>query len=133
MLRVDLENCNAEDFGNSLGLMGTFGEGVMLGRDNRTVIEDPTKFGMEWQVLNTEPQLFHEAVGPQHPQKCAMPTTKTFLRRQRADREARRLLVESISREAAEAACRGAATDEFSDCVYDVMATDDIDAASAYA
>jgi hypothetical protein len=44
-----MENCNTEDFGNSLGLMGTFGEGVMLARDNSTVIDDPNEFGMEWQ------------------------------------------------------------------------------------
>lgn len=132
MLRVDLENCNADDFGNSLGLMGTFGAGVMIGRDNHTLIEDPIEFGMEWQVLNTEPQLFHEADGPQHPQKCALPTTKTLFRGQRTDREARRMLAETVSRQEAEAACSGASADEFSDCVYDVMATDDKDMASAY-
>lgn len=49
LIRVDMENCNMEDFGNSLGLMGTFGEGVMLARDNATVIDDPNEFGMEWQ------------------------------------------------------------------------------------
>jgi hypothetical protein len=49
LIRVDMENCNTEDFGNSLGLMGTFGEGVMLARDNSTVIDDPNEFGMEWQ------------------------------------------------------------------------------------
>lgn len=132
MLRVDLENCIADDFGNSLGLMGTFGEGEMIGRDNHTVIEDPTDFGMEWQILSTEPQLFHDVVGPQHPQKCEMPTTKTFLRHQQAERDVRRMLVESVSRSDAEAACRSATSDEFSDCVYDVLATDDIDAASGY-
>ncbi|CAB9509567.1 expressed unknown protein [Seminavis robusta] len=131
ILRVDMENCNEEDFGTSLGLMGTFGEGLMLGRDGRTVFEDPNEFGMEWQVHSSEPQLFHEAEGPQYPQKCQMPTSKTFLRHQEQDREARRLLVEGISREDAESACAIANKDEFNDCVFDVMATNDIDIAAA--
>ena len=130
MLRVDMENCNEDDFGTSMGLMGTFGDGVMLGRDGQTVIEDPNEFGMEWQVLNTEPMLFHDVQGVQHPEKCTMPNTAKFLNMQE---EARRMLGEVISRQDAEAACAVANRDEFSDCVYDVMATNDADMASSYA
>jgi hypothetical protein len=60
-----------------------------------------------------------------------MPTTsKTFLRT--SDEEgsyARRMLVASISREDAEAACAFANIEDFVNCVFDVMATNDLDMA----
>jgi len=125
MLRVDLDDATIADFGWSRGLMGSFGDGLMIGRDNRTVINEPNEFGQEWQVLSTEPQLFHEVDGPQHPQTCTMPMSQP--------EEARRLLLDSISRSDAEEACAVASRDEWEDCVFDVMATNDMDMAGTYA
>ena len=127
MLRVDLEDSNEDDFGNSLGLMGAFGSGVMFGRDNQTVIEDPNQFGQEWQVRASEPMLFHEAEGAQHPEQCTMPNTQ-------AVDVHRRMLAASMSQDDAKKACAGVTfADEFENCVSDVLATGDREMAGAYA
>ena len=122
MLRVELEDCDARDFGDSLGLMGTFGTGEFIGR-NGTVFEDLNAFGQEWQVNpSVDPQLFHAAEGPQYPEQCAMPTQSATSRR----------LGSSISKELAEKACSSVSEDEKTNCVYDVMAMDDEDASLNY-
>lgn len=125
MLRVDMENCNANDFKGSVGLLGTYGDGIMIGRDNHTVFDDPISFGQEWQVRSSEPRLFVEVDGPQHPQQCDMPdTTLTST--------ARRRLSDTVSREKAKLACKSVNSDDFDNCVFDVMATGDIDMAAGY-
>lgn len=60
-----------------------------------------------------------------------MPTTsRTFLRQPEDEgSDARRMLVASISREIAEAACAVAEKEELENCVFDVMATNDLDMA----
>merc|ERR1711865_1300841 len=107
------------------GLMGSYPEGTMLGRDGRTSLVDLNKFGQEWQVLSSESKLFHEVDGPQHPSKCDV-AGKTEMRR--------RLALSDISREEAEIACSRAAVgeEEFDLCVFDVMAIGDKSAAGAY-
>lgn len=129
MLRVDLEESKEEDFGNSLGLMGAFGSGIMVGRDNQTLIEDPNQFGLEWQVRDDEPMLFHEVEGAQFPERCTMPSSHEV--------EAgvqRRMLAASLSLEDAEKVCSGVGLeDERANCVSDVLATGDVDMAGAYA
>merc|ERR1712228_1111335 len=68
MIRVDIVNGTKENFGGSLGLMGTFGkDSKKMARDNSTIIEDTLKFGQEWQVQVNEEQLFHNIEGPQAP------------------------------------------------------------------
>jgi len=125
MLRVDLLGSTEEDFGNSFGLMGAYGSGVMVGRDNETVFSDPNEFGQEWQVKH-EPMLFHDVQGPQFPEQCAIPHSEPVGMQ-------RRMLVASIDREAAERACaRVKYADEVESCVSDVLATGDIDLAAAY-
>ena len=121
-MRVDIENPTEEAFGSSVGLMGSFSEGKMLARDGVTILEDANDFGQEWQVLLTEPMLFHNVEGVQHPEACAMPTVT----------EEKRRLEGSISREQAEIACSKVSPDEMADCVFDVMATNDIDVAGAF-
>merc|ERR1712176_937725 len=73
MVRVDL-NVNREmnTFSGSLGLMGTYPEGIMLGRDKKTIFSDFNSFGQEWQVLSHEPKIFRVVDGPQHPSKCEL-------------------------------------------------------------
>lgn len=123
MLRVELEQADADDFGTSFGLMGSFGDGELVGRDG-TIFNDLDAFGNEWQVTADDPQLFHKREGPQFPERCAMPSTSETSRR----------LVSVISHDEAEAACVGAdvSQDQMVNCIYDIQAMDDVDAALNY-
>jgi hypothetical protein len=126
MVRVDIVvNHGKDTFDGSLGLMGSYPEGTMLGRDGKTSLADLNKFGQEWQVLSSESKLFHLVDGPQHPSKCDV-AGKTVMRR--------RLARSDISREEAETACSRAAVgeEEFDLCVFDVMAIGDKSAVGAY-
>jgi len=126
MVRVDIVvNRNMNTFGGSLGLLGLYPEGTMVGRDGKTAISDYNKFGQEWQVLSSEPKIFRVVDGPQHPLQCEVPN-KTSMRR--------RLAESIISREEAKTACGqiGVNEDEFDLCIFDVMAIGDKNAAGAY-
>merc|ERR1712151_133719 len=123
-VRVDVINPTYENFKHSVGLMGTFEESAKMGRDNTTVIDDLNLFGQEWQVLPSEPKLFHNLDGPQAPAKCEIPS-KIDLRR--------RLAESNINRKSAELACSHISQqDEFNLCVFDVIATSDENVAAAY-
>merc|ERR1712151_544144 len=123
-VRVDVINPTYENFKHSVGLMGTFVESAKMGRDNTTVIDDLNLFGQEWQVLPSEPKLFHNLDGPQAPAKCEIPS-KIDLRR--------RLAESNINRKSAELACSHILQqDEFNLCVFDVIATSDENVAAAY-
>jgi len=126
MVRVDIiVNRDLNTFDGSLGLLGSYPEGAMLGRDGKTSISDYNKFGQEWQVLSSEPKIFNAVDGPQHPSICEVPT-KAVMRI--------RLAESIISREEAEIACArvGVSEDEFDLCIFDVMAIGDKNAAGAY-
>ena len=123
-LHVELDYSEAKDFSSSVGLMGTFGEGVLAGRDG-TVYEDLNAFGQEWQVHSDEPQLFHFTDGPQHPDKCLMPDESTSATR-------RYLKANTITRADAKKACGNVNKGDFNNCVFDVMAMDDIQMADGY-
>jgi len=126
MVRVDIIiNREKKTFDGSLGLMGTYPEGTMLGRDGKTTFKDLNNFGQEWQVLSSESKIFRAVDGPQHPAKCDIPG-KAVMRR--------RLARSDVSREEAEIACSHAAVnkEEFDLCVFDVMALGDKGAAGAY-
>jgi hypothetical protein len=120
---VAIEQGTLETFKDSVGLMGDR-EGNMRARDGTTIIEDPNAFGQEWQVLPTESSLFQTLRLPQHPQTCKLPSPE-------ATKQIRRRLSEtSALAEAAEVACAqwGEAKES---CVYDVLATGDLDMAQA--
>lgn len=123
MLRVDVKNASKENFGTSIGMMGTFESGTKVGRDGITVLEDNNVFGQEWQVLPEEDMLFHEAREPQAPAQCIMPVTSS---------ERRRLGDSSISIEEAERACSRVSQEDFDTCVFDVLALQDSEIAGAY-
>jgi len=126
MVRVDVvPNPQKETFGGSLGLMGSYPDGAMLGRDGETEIAEHDNFGQEWQVLSYEPKVFHVVDGPQHPSRCESPN-KSGMRR--------RLAQSKISRKEAEIACTlvDVSKEEFDLCVFDVMAIGDRSAAGAY-
>ncbi|CAB9499180.1 expressed unknown protein [Seminavis robusta] len=121
LVSVKTVGASFEEYRGSQGLLGEFGTGKLLSR-NGTIMTDPDAFGNEWQVLETEPKLFQTARFPQHPVQCSMPGP---------ERDGRRRLGEStISMEAAEEACEhwGDLKDQ---CVYDVMAAEDLELAEA--
>lgn len=122
-VRVNIHNADAIDFNGSLGLLGSFEEGKKVARDKVSVIDDINEFGQEWQVLATEPNLFHSIEGPQF-NKCYIPSAKDMRRR---------LSESKISQEEAELVCSHVkSTDDYDMCVFDVMATNDSEVAAAY-
>merc|ERR1712232_418432 len=125
-VKVDFQNASYEAFGNAVGMLGNFKTGKTLARDGVTEIGDFHKLGNEWQVLPTDFMLFHKTEAPQFPKKCIEPEDP------RGDRK-RRLEESSVSAEDAEKAC-ASLTDELNrkDCVYDIIATQDMDMAGAY-
>jgi len=120
---IKLEKVNLEDFAFSQGMMGGYPSGRKTARDGLTLLEDPNKFGQEWQVRGDEASLFPLARYPQHPQQCTLPTAST---------ERRRLGETKITREEAEKACAHLDDKEQMEmCIFDVMATGDLDMAAA--
>jgi len=105
-------------FNGSVGLLGNWGKPGKFARDNRTVLDDDNAFGEEWQVLKSEPMIFHEKRAPQHPQRCN-PAPKVMERRfedPQAETDARK-------------ACSRLSGEEFEMCIVDVMLTGDINMA----
>jgi hypothetical protein len=101
-VEVDVKAQLPKEFDGSVGMMGSYPSGAKLARDGRTIMEDTDAFGKEWQVLATEPMLFHTMEGStQYPQECAMPTTGLETNRKLR----RRLGMSLITQEDAERAC----------------------------
>jgi len=123
---VKIEGATEESFGGSVGMTGDFMTGKTLGRDGVTEVDDFNDLGLEWQVLPSDGKLFHALSAPQFPELCYLPEDP------RGER-ARRLGEQSITEEAAEAACAGL-KDEFDrkGCIYDILATQDLDMVGAY-
>ncbi|KAL3939596.1 MAG: hypothetical protein SGBAC_005709 [Bacillariaceae sp.] len=125
-VKVSFENASEASFGNTSGMLGDFKTGKTLARDGVTVLNDFTDFGHEWQVLPSDKHLFHEVSAPQFPEKCIDPEDPRGDRRRRLDGS-------SVSEEEAEAACAGLKNElDRKDCVYDILATQDLDMAGAY-
>lgn len=118
-------HAKSDRFMGSLGLMGSFPEGKKVARNGTTILEDADAFGQEWQVLSSEPMLFHKAEGVQHPEKCTMPDMTTKKSR-------RRLGEVIITEEEASIACTHANQDDVDACIFDVLATNDKEMAGAY-
>lgn len=114
---VDVDMTGAELAG-AVGLLGSFPEGTMLGRDGITDLsEDRDAYGGQWQVQADEPQLFHST--PEgHPiaphAKCRLPETDAheFLRKENSDLY--QTAVEACTKE-------GMAGLDLDDCVFDVV------------
>ena len=123
LVSVKIEEAQAAHFGDAVGLMGNFATGQLLSRDG-TAMRDVNAFGQEWQVQSTELLLFQTIQRPQHPKVCTMPVASTSALRRR--------LSEGITEEAAKAACAHVKAADMDFCVFDVMATNDVDTAGAY-
>jgi len=120
-------NGGESTFGNTVGLMGDYKTGETLGRDGSTVIHDFIELGNEWQVRPVDDMLFHDVAKPQFPEQCLIPEDPRGARR-------RRMLGESsITIEQAEAACASLGDElTIKDCVYDILATQDMDMVGAF-
>lgn len=124
-MKIDLQHHTKKSFGNSTGILGHYESGQMLARDKVTFFDeaDTDGFGMEWQVRDDEPMLFHNTQGPQYPEQCKMPSAVSGRRR---------LGERLITKQAATKACSHASAGDKHDCIFDVMASDDIDMAAMY-
>jgi hypothetical protein len=106
----------------SVGVLGDYNTGLMLGRNGWTIYEDPIEFGLEWQVKDTDPKLFVTDDFPQYPQQCVFPDKATMEKRQLGEA--------GISRDEAEEACaHHTNAEDRANCVYDVLATGDYEMA----
>ena len=113
------------DFGDSVGLLGDYANGEMLGRRGQ-LISEAMDFGFEWQVTADEPMLFQEARSPQLPyERCRMPSVA---------RPSRRKLrgADLVLRNGAQEACAAQKGNDFDLCVEDVMATGDLGLAGVW-
>ena len=130
-VRVDVDWKIAENYKGSTGLLGSFDlDGLRVARDGVTPIKDPHKFGQEWQVLDSEPKLFHSYEGAVLGQKCIMPPTYTP---ELASKMKRRLRASNLTEADAEEACNHLVdTEEKQACVFDVIATQDLSMASTW-
>ncbi|CAJ1948991.1 unnamed protein product [Cylindrotheca closterium] len=125
-VNVRVVGATAEAFGSAVGMWGDFRTGHTLARDGVTVLSDFSEFGSEWQVLPSDEMLFYTTEEPQFPQKCIEPEDPRGQRRRRLDES-------SISETEAEKAC-SALKDPMDrkDCVYDILATQDLDMVGAF-
>jgi len=123
---IKIIGATESSFGNSVGITGDYKSGKTLSRDGATEINDFNDLGMEWQVLPSDGKLFHDSSHPQFPELCLLPEDP------RGERT-RRLSESSITEEQAEAACAGLKDElDRKDCIYDIIATQDMDMAGAY-
>lgn len=118
---VIVDGGKSDMFRGSLGLLGDWETGRFLARDGQTEIEvDPenaSAFALEWQVRDTEPMLFSTVRAPQYPATCIPPQKIAGFR----------LGMERFKQEAEEAC--GHWEEEMDDCIFDVMATRDVNVA----
>lgn len=127
MVAVNVKNASMVNFGSSVGLMGRFSDGSLVGRDSAELIEKEVEnhaaFGQTWQVLESEPQLFMSP--SDQPFGTCVPPTATAT--------ARRRLAETVSTEAAERACAHFKDSKKWDmCVFDVVAMGDLEIVEAH-
>lgn len=125
-VKVQFINSSEKAYGNTVGMMGDFKTGKTLARDGFSEINHFADYGHEWQVLPTDAKLFRVASKPQFPEPCIDPEDP------RGERK-RRLGESTVSIEDAEAACAGLKDElDRKDCVYDILATQDMDMVGAY-
>lgn len=127
MVNVKFNNAVEHDFKDSVGMMGDFYEGALKGRDGVTLFMDENEFGQEWQVTAAEPMLFNSRPELEG-KKCQLPT-KLEVAAIEQKRLRRRLSETGVNQAAAELACAKFEGDQKEMCIYDVIATGDLEAA----
>jgi hypothetical protein len=123
---VKIIGATKESFGNAVGITGDYQTGNTYARDGSTVLHDFNELGMEWQVLPSDGKLFHVKASPQFPEKCYLPEDPRGERTRRLDES-------SVTERDAETACSGLSDDfDRKGCIYDILATQDLDMVGAY-
>lgn len=123
---VKIIGATNESFGTAIGITGDYKTGNTYARDQSTILHDFNELGNEWQVLPSDGKLFHAMARPQFPEKCWLPEDP------RGERT-RRLSESNITEEQAEVACSGLKGDfDRKGCIYDILATQDMDMVGAY-
>merc|ERR1712176_947394 len=131
-LRIDINWQGSKNYVNSVGLLGSHAhEGKRLGR-NGQFIEDVNAFGQEWQV---DPEVdgshFHSYTGAVVGRKCVMPPA--YKEGDSLVNTKRRLGASTLDEEAAKKACNHLVDpEEQKACEFDVLATQDLNMASAW-
>lgn len=119
-------------FPDGEGLTGSTSSPALLGRDGKTnFFGHYNSFAEEWQVLDTEQNLFQQPRGPQHPEGCiynvdSMTTTMQHQKTSSTSSIRCRLLAEAreeVTMEQASDACANVKRQEF--YIMDVMAMAD--------
>jgi von Willebrand factor type D domain len=118
MLSINVD-ANLSD---TVGMLGSSVNPGLVGRDLETIVGDSDDMGMQWQVNDVDPILFHEIRAPQFPEKCVLPVASTHRQLRQSDKMYRK----------AKAACAGIDTATHSFCIEDVLATGDTTVAMAY-
>ena len=125
-VRVNVAPKNMDAFNGSAGMLGSYPAGQMVGRDGKTIIEDPNSFGQEWMVRPSDPIIFHDVESiADYPINCPMPNLE-------AKEDARRRLGEIISKEEAATACAHVSLADRNFCIFDVLATNTKDVVGTY-
>jgi hypothetical protein len=118
-LTADVISCGLED---SVGLMGTWNKVGKYSRDGLLNMTNPDDFAQEWQVLSSESMIFQTLRAPQHPEKC-IPSA--------AERRRRRLGENGHLHNLANEACANVMAQRKELCVFDIIATGDLDMAKS--
>lgn len=125
-IKVEVKGATEEAFGNAVGLLGDFKTGKTLARDGVTELQDWNEFGNEWQITPTDVMLFHSTEEPQFPEMYIVPEDP------RGDC-CRRLSELNVTMEQAEKAFSGLNDPlDIKDCIYDILASQDIGMAGAF-
>merc|ERR1711935_516102 len=124
-------NANEAMYGNTIGILGDFVTGSRIARDGLTMLKSNDEYGQEWQVQSA-PKLFRQEDGPQFPKRCII-SHYAHSAHSVSLRGRRRLSEETVTEVDAEDACSNILLgDELKECIYDVLATGDIESAGAY-
>ena len=120
-ITVSVLHATQSNFGASVGLMGRFEDGAMVGRDNVAIHTDNNECGQDWQVQGSTDGFLFRVPSP-YPKHCQLPSlTNKKIR-------LRRLEESIISKEEAMQACSHWGSD-IMDCVLDVRASGDLEVA----
>ena len=130
-ITIGVHHPNPIDFGTSTGLMGSFPDGTLYGRDGTSIHEDVNQFGSDWIVQsNVDGQMFREP--SPFPRQCNLPILNQQRRRLEEEELARsEQSSSSITYEDALSACRqNWPLDAVEDCVMDVLIAGDLEIAN---
>ena len=123
---VDID-ATSNELTTAAGLLGSFPEGKMLGRDGSDLSFDRDIYGNHWQVQTDEPKLFVSTPEghPMAPQTCKLPEVDAhdYLRSENA--ELYQIAVEACIQEGVEGL-------DLDDCVFDVVVLKNKNMAAAW-